>query len=96
MAIEAPILFAMALALTTPPISGETATKFPISYFSFISFEKTGPAKRLSVGISKKPCICSACKSNVKTLSAPAVVIKLATNFADIGVLGPGFLSCRA
>ena len=32
-AIEAPILFAIALALTTPPISGETATRLLISYF---------------------------------------------------------------
>ena len=86
----------MALALTTPPISGETAVKLSTEYFLPMSFEKTGPANKLSVGISKNPCICSACKSIVKTLSAPAVVIKLATSFADIGVLGPGFRSCRA
>ena len=59
-AIEAPILFAIALALTTPPISGETATRLLISYFSFMSFENTGPANKLSVGMSKNPCICSA------------------------------------
>ena len=54
-AIEAPNLFAIARALTTPPISGETATKFSMLYFSFMSFAKTGPANRLSVGISKNP-----------------------------------------
>ena len=57
---------------------------------------KTGTANKLSVGISKKPWICAACKSIVKTLSAPATVIRLATNLADMGVLGPDFLSCLA
>ena len=65
-------------------------------YLSLISLTKTGAAKRLSVGMSKKPCICPACKSIVRTLSAPAEVIKLATSFAEIGVLGPDFLSCLA
>ena len=53
-------LFAIARALTTPPISGETATKLSTLYFAVMSFAKTGPANKLSVGISKKPCICSA------------------------------------
>ena len=37
-----------------------------------------------------------ACKSTVTTLSAPALVIKFETNFADIDVLGETFLSCLA
>jgi hypothetical protein len=93
-AIDTPNLLAIALALTTPPISGDTATRFDKSNCSFISLENTGPANKLSVGMSKKPCICSACKSTVKTLSAPAVEIKLATSLAEIGVLGPGLRSC--
>ena len=55
-----------------------------------------GVANKLSTGISKKPWICPACKSIVTTLSAPALVIKLETNFADIDVLGTTFLSCLA
>ena len=35
-------------------------------------------------------------RSIVKTLLAPDTVIRLATNLAEIGVLGPGFLSCLA
>ena len=57
---------------------------------------KTGAANRLSVGISKKPCIWPACRSIVKILSAPALVIRFATSLAEIGVLGPDFLSCLA
>ena len=55
-----------------------------------------GAAHRLSVGMSKKPWICPAWRSIVSTRSAPAVVMILATNLADIGVRGPGLRSCRA
>ena len=55
-----------------------------------------GAVYRLSTGISKKPCICPACKSTVTTLVAPALEIKLATTFAEIEVLGATFLSCLA
>src|SRR3546814_1190909 len=44
---------------------------------------------RLSVGISKKPWIWSACRSSVSTRLAPAAVIRLATSLAEIGVRGP-------
>ena len=50
-------LFAIALARTTPPTSGETITVFLLSNFFLISSINTGAAKRLSVGISKNPCI---------------------------------------
>ena len=56
----------------------------------------TGEANRLSVGMSKKPWICPACRSSVITRSAPARVIRLATSLAEIGVRGPGLRSCRA
>ena len=51
---------------------------------------------RLSSGISKKPWICMQCRSMVSTLSAPALVIKLATSFAVIGSRERAFLSCLA
>ena len=56
----------------------------------------TGEANRLSVGMSKKPWICPACRSSVSTRSAPARVMRLATSLAEIGVRGPGLRSCRA
>src|SRR5204863_6527889 len=59
-----------------------------------MSFKNTGAEKRLSVGISKNPWICPACRSTVSTRSAPAAVIMLATSLAEIGV-GPGGLCCR-
>ena len=55
MAKFALIRLAMALALTTPPTSGETITTGLFLYFSSISFKNTGAANKLSVGISKKP-----------------------------------------
>ena len=51
------ILLAIARALTTPPTSGDTITTGLLLYRSSISFKKTGAANKLSVGISKKPCI---------------------------------------
>ena len=47
----------MALARTTPPTSGDTITSGLPLYFSSISLTKTGAANKLSVGISKNPCI---------------------------------------
>ncbi len=55
-----------------------------------------GVVNKLSTGISKKRCICPACKSTVTILFAPALVIKFETTFADIEVLGATFLSCLA
>ena len=46
--------------------------------------------------MSKNPCIWEACRSMVKTRWAPALVIKLATSFAEIGTRGRSFLSERA
>ena len=90
------IRLAIALALTTPPTSGETTTTGLSLYRSSIFLINTGAANRLSVGISKNPCIWPACKSIVNILSAPALVIRFATSFAEMGVLGPDFLSCLA
>ncbi len=56
----------------------------------------TGIANRWSTGMSKKPWICPACRSTVTTRSAPAAVIRSATNFALIGVRGLTLRSCRA
>ena len=39
--------------------------------------------------MSKKPWIWPACRSSVRTRSAPATVIRLATSLAEIGVRGP-------
>lgn len=90
------ILAASALALTTPPTSGDTTIIFLLLYFSLTSRAIVGIANRLSVGISKNPCICPACRSSVIARLAPACVMRFATSFADIGVRGPGFLSCLA
>ena len=84
------------LVLATPPTSGETQIMFFDLILFLICLANIGVANKLSTGISKKPCICPACKSTVTTLSAPALVIKLETNFADIDVLGTTFLSCLA
>ena len=69
-----------ALALSTPPTSGATQIKFLLFIFFLICLEKIGVAKRLSTGMSKKPCICPECKSTVTICSA--FVIKFETNFA--------------
>ena len=61
-----------------------------------ISADITGAPNRLSVGMSKKPWICPACRSTESTRLAPAVVTRFATSLAEIGVRGPGFRSCRA
>ena len=58
----------------------------PIGSRSLMSRVITGAAKRLSVGMSKKPWICPAWRSTVSTRSAPASVIRFATSFAEIGV----------
>ena len=47
------IRLAIALALITPPTSGETIITGLFLYFSSISFTNTGAANKLSVGISK-------------------------------------------
>ena len=88
--------FPKALALSTPPTSGATQIILLLLIFLLICLAKIGVAKRLSTGISKKPWICPACKSTVTTLSAPAFVIKLETNFAEIEVLGTTLRSCLA
>ena len=46
---------AIALALTTPPVSGDTIVRLLIFFFQ-ISDTKIGEAYILSTGISKKPC----------------------------------------
>ena len=48
-------------------------------------------AKRLSTGMLKKPWIWPACRSTVRTRTAPAVVIKSATSLALIGTRGSNF-----
>jgi len=55
MAKSAPILLAMALALTTPPTSGETTMTSLASYRHHISASVNGDAYTLSTGISKNP-----------------------------------------
>ena len=42
-------------ARTMPPASGDTMTKSSPLKFSSMSLAKTGPANRLSTGMSKKP-----------------------------------------
>ena len=88
--------FPSALALSVPPTSGATQIIFLLFIFFFMWRANMGVAKRLSTGISKKPWIWPACKSTVTTLSAPALVIKFETSFAEIEVLGTTFLSCLA
>ena len=56
-----------------------------------MSFTNTGAAIRLSVGMSKNPWIWPAWRSSVRTRSAPAAVIMLATSLAEIGVRGARF-----
>ena len=75
---------ATARARTTPPISGETTTGFSMLRAN-ISSSKIGVPKTLSTGTSKKPWICSACKSTVNTRSTPTLDKKSATTFAVIG-----------
>ena len=87
---------ASARARTTPPTSGDTTIMSACRIRSRMSRTSTGAANRLSVGMSKKPWICPACRSTVSTLSAPARVIRLATSFAEIGVRGPALRSWRA
>ena len=88
--------FPSALARSVPPTSGATQTIFLLLIFFRACLANIGVAKRLSTGMSKKPWICPACKSTVTTLSAPALVIKFETSFAEIDVLGTTFLSCLA
>src|SRR6266851_3666548 len=73
-------------ARNTPPTSGDTMTRSAPAWFSLMSFTSTGSAYRLSVGMSKNPWICPAWRSRVSTRSAPAVVIRFATSFAEIVV----------
>ena len=100
------------LARTAPPASGDTNTVpiscIPSGISSASGASGVRPSLRLisfanitrlvksSTGMSKKPWICPACRSIVSTLSAPAVVNKLATSFAVIGVRLALFRSCRA
>ena len=90
------IFVARPLVLWTPPTSGDTQINFLFFNFLLIYLANKGVVKRLSTGISKNPWICPACKSTVTTLLAPALVIKFATTFAEIDVLGTTFLSCLA
>ena len=78
-------------ARTTPPTSGDTTMTLARSKRSLMSRTITGEAKRLSVGMSKKPWIWAACRSSVMTRSTPAWVIRLATSLAEIGVREPDF-----
>ena len=90
------VRLAIARARTTPPTSGETIHRSSGLYLFKIWGVMIGATCRLSTGRSKKPWIWPACKSTVTTLSAPALVIKFETNFAEIDVLGTTFLSCLA
>ena len=87
---------AMARARTTPPTSGETTTFSPLPSRSLMSRTITGAPNRLSVGMSKKPWICPAWRSTVRTRSTPARVMRFATSFAEIGVRPEVRRSCRA
>ena len=78
-------------ARTTPPTSGETTISSRLPKRAWMSVAITGEANRLSVGMSKKPWICPAWRSIDRTRFAPAVVIRLATSLAEIGVRGPRF-----
>src|ERR1044072_5510980 len=89
MASGALMRFASPRARTTPPTSGETTVMFAPLKRSLMSRTITGEANRLSVGMSKNPWICPACRSTVSTRSAPELVIRFATSLAEIGV-GPG------
>ncbi len=88
--------FASARARITPPTSGEITDTSDRTMRSRMSRTMTGAENRLSVGMSKKPWICPAWRSTVRTRSAPAWVMMLATSLAEIGVRGPALRSCRA
>ena len=87
---------ARALALTTPPTSGETiiwSLYDDLSIWLCITFVPY----TLSTGTLKNPCIWSECNSMVKILSAPALCNISATNLALIGTLSDlTLLSCLA
>lgn len=70
--------------------------KIGVAKRAWMSADITGAPNRLSVGMSKKPWICPACRSTDRTRLAPAVVMRLATSLALIGVRGPGLRSWRA
>ena len=55
MAMLALILLPKALALSTPPISGETQTKLFVLIFFLMSLANMGVENKLSTGMSKKP-----------------------------------------
>src|SRR5438477_389347 len=76
-------------ARATPPTSGDTTITLARSKRSLMSRTINGDAKRLSVGMSKKPWIWAACRSSVMTRSTPDCVIRFATSFAEIGVREP-------
>ena len=59
-----------------------------------ICFNSIYVAETVSTGTSKKPCVWSACKSQIVTLVAPEFSISLLTNLQVIGSLDSVFLSC--
>ena len=56
----------------------------------------TGAANRWSTGMSKKPWIWVACRSMVRTRVVPAVEMRSATSFAEMGTRGLSLRSWRA
>ena len=82
-------IVAISLAIFAPPRSVATTTASSLSFIiDFNLFARIELAVNSSTGILKNPWICPACKSKVKILSAPEIVIKSATNLAVIGTLG--------
>src|SRR4029453_6153502 len=87
---------AKARARSTPPASGAmtVASRPPRRWRRYC--RRTGVAYTLSTGTSKKPWICPAWRSTVRTREAPAVVIRRATSLALMGTRGATFRSWRA
>src|SRR3989344_6442031 len=88
-------LLAKAVAIGTPPLSGEATTKF-LSFNFLILGTRQKLAYKLSQGVDTKPCSWSEWISTVQILFAPACSISLATTDEEIGTLGRSFLSCLA
>jgi hypothetical protein len=89
--------FAMARARTTPPTSGDTTIRLSVPWLRQMSASSSGDAYTLSTGMSKKPWICSACRSTVSTRSQFTAENIRAATFAVIGTRAErGRRSCRA
>ena len=87
--------FAKVRARYDPPISGDAM----VSAFKprlLIYGTNITEASKWSTGISKKPCICAACRSIVMMRLTPAATNIFATSFEPMATRGLSFLSCRA